>query len=75
MRCPMKNTGENPLSEWLPNNAWYSVQKLIDIEEFANFASNMEREAPTRFRDWYMEAEPENVKLPLDWKKLDSMPL
>jgi len=34
----------------------------------------MEKDAPTRFRDWYNEVAPEDQKLPLDWKKLDTMP-
>ena len=31
----------------------------------------MEKDAPNRFKDWYNETNPEEVKLPLDWKKLD----
>jgi dynein heavy chain len=34
----------------------------------------MEKDAPNRFKDWYNELAPEEQKLPLDWKKLDSMP-
>lgn len=34
----------------------------------------MEKDAPTRFKDWYNELTPEDVKLPLEWKKLDSTP-
>lgn len=34
----------------------------------------MEKDAPTRFKDWYNEISPESAKLPLDWKKLDSLP-
>lgn len=38
------------------------------------FAQNMEKDAPGRFRDWYNELNPEDTKLPLEWKRLDSMP-
>lgn len=38
------------------------------------FAQNMEKDAPTRFKDWYNELAPEDVKLPLEWKKLDTTP-
>ena len=31
----------------------------------------MEKDAPSRFKDWYNDLAPENTKLPLDWKKLD----
>lgn len=34
----------------------------------------MEKDAPTRFKDWYNELAPEDVKLPLEWKKLDATP-
>lgn len=34
----------------------------------------MEKDAPTRFKDWYNELQPEDVKLPLEWKKLDTTP-
>lgn len=34
----------------------------------------MEKDAPTRFKDWYNELTPEDVKLPLEWKKLDTTP-
>mgnify|MGYP001809878880 CR=1 FL=1 len=31
----------------------------------------MEKDAPIRFKDWYNELAPEEVKLPFDWKRLD----
>eukprot|EP00828_Plagiopyla_frontata_P040725 TRINITY_DN55_c0_g1_i5.p1 TRINITY_DN55_c0_g1~~TRINITY_DN55_c0_g1_i5.p1 ORF type:complete len:913 (-),score=135.15 TRINITY_DN55_c0_g1_i5:161-2899(-) len=63
----------NPL-DWLPNQAWEAVQGLIQLEDFHNFAQNMEKDAPSRFKDWYNDLAPENTKLPLDWKKLDQQP-
>lgn len=74
LRCPLKTDTPNPLKEWLPDISWYSIQKLIDIEGFELFAQHLEKEAPNRFKDWYNELSPENEKLPLDWKKLESMP-
>jgi dynein heavy chain len=64
---------ENTL-DWLPDTAWNMVQALSQLEEFKIFAQNMEKDAPTRFKDWYNELAPEDVKLPLEWKKLDSTP-
>jgi len=64
---------ENPL-DWLPDTAWNMVQALSQLEEFKTFAINMEKDAPTRFKDWYNELTPEDVKLPLEWKKLDQTP-
>lgn len=71
LRCPTKSDTPNTLKDWLPDLAWFSIQKLIELEGFENFAQNVEKEAPNRFRDWYNELAPENEKLPLDWKKLD----
>ena len=31
----------------------------------------MEKDAPNRFKEWFNELNPEEVKLPLDWKRLD----
>lgn len=73
IKCTPKPGVENSL-DWLPKNAWDCVQGLIQLEEFRNFAQNLEKDAPTRFKDWYNEMEPEKIKLPLDWKKLDQMP-
>lgn len=71
LRCPTNNGVINPLKEWLPDLAWYSIQKLIELEGFELFAQNIEKEAPNRFRDWYNELTPETEKLPLDWKRLE----
>lgn len=64
--------GENPLADWLPDKSWAMVLKLVELEGFENFAQNMERDAPNRFRDWVAEQAPEEAKLPLDWKALDA---
>jgi len=71
MRGPSRSDIENPISEWLPNPAWFAVQKLTELEGFESFAQNMEKDAPNRFKDWFNELNPEEVKLPLDWKRLD----
>jgi dynein heavy chain len=34
----------------------------------------MEKDAPSRFKEWFNELAPEDVKLPLDWKRLETMP-
>lgn len=74
LTCPSSSIVPNPLKEWLPDLSWYSITKLIEIEGFEQFASHVEKEAPNRFKDWYNELTPEDEKLPLEWKKLDSMP-
>jgi dynein heavy chain len=71
LQCPSKTDVPNPLKEWLPDLAWFSMQKLIELEGFDSFANQVEKEAPSRFKDWYNELAPEDEKLPLEWKKLD----
>eukprot|EP00742_Colponemidia_sp_Colp-10_P004139 GILJ01004417.1.p1 GENE.GILJ01004417.1~~GILJ01004417.1.p1 ORF type:complete len:2854 (+),score=646.67 GILJ01004417.1:919-8562(+) len=73
LRGEIKEGTENPL-DWLPTPAWNAVQSLISLEEFSDFANNMVKDAPTRFKEWYNELAPEKVKLPLDWKRLDNEP-
>lgn len=74
LNCPSSSVIANPLKDWLPDLAWFSMQKLIEIEGFELFAQNVEKEAPNRFKDWYNELTPEDEKLPLDWKKLEQTP-
>merc|ERR1719197_2253332 len=74
LRSPERLDVENPLTDWLPNTAWNSVQKLIEIDIFSTFSQDMEKNAPNRFKEWFNEIAPEDAKLPLDWKKLDSAP-
>ena len=74
LRCPNSSAIPNPLKEWLPDLAWYSMTKLGEIEGFEQFAQNVEKEAPNRFKDWYNDLTPEDEKLPLEWKKLEQMP-
>jgi dynein heavy chain len=74
--CPQRKDIALPavLKKWMPEPVWYSVQKIIEIELFEQFANNIEFGAAKRFEDWYNELTPETEKLPLDWKKLEAMP-
>lgn len=74
LKAPMAVGMENPLQEWLPSKNWGMILKLNDLEGFESFAQNMEKDAPNRFKEWFNEIAPEEVKLPLDWKRLDSVP-
>lgn len=73
LQCPQNTNTPNPLKEWLPDLAWFQMQKLIELEGFEQFANQVEKEAPARFKDWYNDLAPEDTKLPLEWKKLDQM--
>jgi dynein heavy chain len=34
LQCPIKTDLINPLKEWLPDLAWFAMQKLIELELF-----------------------------------------
>ena len=74
LNCPSRTDVANPLKDWLPDLAWFSMQKLTEVEGFELLAQHVEKEAPNRFKDWYNELAPEDEKLPLDWKKLEQVP-
>ncbi|CAK0818714.1 unnamed protein product [Prorocentrum cordatum] len=74
LRAPGMAGMENPLSEWLPSKNWGLTLRLSELEGFDSFATNMEKDAPNRFKEWFNELAPEDIKLPLDWKRLDSLP-
>ena len=38
--------------EWLTSGAWAAVDALSEVEDFENFASDVEENAP-RFKEWY----------------------
>ena len=37
INCPTRTDVANPLKEWLPDLAWFGLQKLNEIEGFENF--------------------------------------
>mmetsp|Transcript_26839 Transcript_26839/g.4853 ORF Transcript_26839/g.4853 Transcript_26839/m.4853 type:complete len:220 (-) Transcript_26839:1752-2411(-) len=72
LQAPIKPGVEKPQAlDWLPETSWDMVQRLIDIEEFNSFATSMEKDAPTRFKEWFNDLAPEELNLPLDWKRLN----
>jgi len=62
----------NPVKKWLPESAWSSVLKLIEIEGFEGIANQIGKEASKRFEDWYNEDRPEDVALPGDYRALEN---
>lgn len=74
INCPITTAVANPLKKWLPDKAWYAIQKLIEIEGFEQFATNLSKDAPARFQMWYNELDPEDRALPLEWRSLEAQP-
>lgn len=76
VNCPSTTVVPNPapVNKWLQDKQWYSIQKLIEIEGFEQFANHLSKEAPARFEQWYNELAPEQKPLPLEWRSLDQKP-
>jgi len=74
INCPLTTAIPNPLKKWLPDKAWYSITKLIELEGFESFATNLSKDAPARFQMWYNELDPEDRALPLEWRSLEAQP-
>lgn len=76
LNAPTKMDTPNPasLKEWLPDLAWFQMQRLIELEGFENFATHVEKEVPQKFKEWYNQLTPEDERLPMDWKRLDQTP-
>ena len=74
LNCVPKTDDPNPLADWLPNQSWFAVQRLAEIDEFKKLPDSMEKELPARFKDWMNEISPENQRLPSDWRKLENQP-
>jgi len=73
INCPKTMHTPNPLKKWLPDTAWFSIMKLIELEGFEQFANNL-KDSHKRFETWYNELAPEDCTLPLDWRQLDQTP-
>lgn len=74
INAPSKSDTPNAVRDWCPDLAWGQMNMLGTIEGFESFVSDVTTGSPGRFKDWYNELAPEDVKLPLDWKKLDNEP-
>jgi len=71
IRGPKKFGSEKTMQlDWLPTAAWFSIQKLIELEGFQKLASDMQA-SPNRFKEWFNKPRPESTPLPLEWRKLD----
>ena len=73
MRGPVKLGEDNPLSGWLPANAWNASRALAELDDFGKITTDLVEAAP-RFREWFNSLAPETEKLPLDWASLDRTP-
>lgn len=60
---------DNPLSEWVSDSVWASVQALREIEEYQSLSDDLIGSAK-RWREWMELERPEDEPMPGDWKKM-----
>ena len=71
LRAPVETGQDNPLSEWMDDRSWATVQSLRQFELFERLPDELVGSAK-RFREWYELDRPEEAPLPGDWRKLSA---
>ncbi|MCQ2815633.1 MAG: AAA family ATPase [archaeon] len=69
LKCPGKSGTDNAFKGLLPDNNWDSLVYMSDLEGLQGFAEKIEKEYNNKFREWYNEIAPEDVDLPVEYKK------
>ncbi|KAI8473051.1 MAG: flagellar outer dynein arm heavy chain beta [Monoraphidium minutum] len=69
LRGPKVMGVDNPLSDWVPESVWGSVQALRELEDYANLPDDLVG-ASKRWREWMELERPEDEPLPGDWKRM-----
>jgi dynein heavy chain len=69
LRGPKVSGVDNPLSEWVSDGVWASVQSLREIEVYSSLADDIVGSAK-RWKEWMELERPEAEPMPGDWKKL-----
>jgi len=70
LKCPFKEAQKDKTLDWLDDKIWWSMNALSDLSGFTDFASKMEKEQYSKFKEWFNEINPEDQPLPPDWKGL-----
>lgn len=60
---------ENPLSDWISETVWASVQALRDLDDYCSLPDDLIGSAK-RWREWVELERPEDEALPGDWKRM-----
>ena len=69
LRAPTEAGVDNPLSEWMDERAWGTLQSLKQFEAFERLPEDIVGSSK-RFREWYELERPEDASLPGDWRKM-----
>ena len=60
---------DNPLSEWVLDSTWASVQALREVDDYQALSDDLVGSAK-RWREWMELERPEDEPMPGDWKKM-----
>jgi dynein heavy chain len=71
LKCPqdLNPPMKNNQFAFLDDVIWRSMNYLSTLENFNEFAMKMMNEQSTKFKEWFNEVNPEDIGLPLDWKR------
>ncbi|CAD7696266.1 unnamed protein product [Ostreobium quekettii] len=69
LRGPRVMGVDNPLSDWINDSVWGSVQALKELEDYANLPDDLIGSSK-RWREWMELERPEDEPVPGDWKRM-----
>jgi len=69
LRGPKVLGKDNPISEWVNDGVWASVQALKELDDYASLPDDLVGSAK-RWREWVELERPEDEALPGDWKRM-----
>jgi len=72
LRGPKTMGVDNPVSDFVSDGCWATVQALREIDEFAGLADDLVGSAK-RWREWIEFERPEDEPLPGDWKRMPEL--
>ncbi|KAF6251999.1 flagellar outer dynein arm heavy chain beta [Scenedesmus sp. NREL 46B-D3] len=69
LRGPKEMGVDNPLTDWVTESVWGSVQALKELEDYASLPDDLVGSSK-RWREWMELERPEDEPLPGDWKRM-----
>jgi dynein heavy chain len=69
LRGPKVLGEENPLSEWVSDSVWASVQALKELDDYSSLPDDLVGSAK-RWKEWMELERPEDEPVPGDWKRM-----
>ena len=69
LRAPRLSGADNPVSEFINDNSWATVQALNEVHGFEGLPDDIVGSAK-RWKEWVEFERPENEPLPGEWKRM-----